>query len=58
MKNPIVERNKRLEEFFLKVEQLLTENFTVIGKLLVPKIHENDAENSDTENSNTEDSNV
>lgn len=38
--NPIVERNKRLEEFFQKVEEILTENFEVIGKLLVPKIKE------------------
>lgn len=37
MKNPIVERNNRLEEFFVRVEQILTENFEVIGKLLVPK---------------------
>jgi hypothetical protein len=38
--NPNVERNKRLEEFFQKVEDLLTENFEVIGKLLVLKIKE------------------
>lgn len=44
MNNPIVERNKRLEAFFQKVEELLTENFEVIGKLLVLK------------NKNTEDS--
>lgn len=42
--NPILERNKRLEEFFKKVEELLTENFEVIGKLLVPKIKENEEE--------------
>ena len=40
MNNPIVERNKKLEEFFVKVEQLLTENFEVINKMLVPKIKE------------------
>lgn len=36
MNNPIVERNNRLEEFFQRVEDILTENFEVIGKLLVP----------------------
>lgn len=34
--NPIVERNKKMEEFFARVEAILTENFEVIGKLLVP----------------------
>ena len=40
MENPIVERDKRLEKFFQKVEEVLTENFEVIGKLLVPKVKE------------------
>lgn len=38
--NPSFERNKKLEEFFARVEGILTENFEVIGKLLVPKVKE------------------
>lgn len=43
MNNPVMESHKRLDAWFVKVENLLTENFEVIGKLLVPKkIQEDD----------------
>lgn len=35
--NPNTERNKRLEDFFAKVEEKLAENFEVINQLLMPK---------------------
>lgn len=38
--NPGLERNQRLEDFFRRVEIILTENFEVIGKLLVPIVKE------------------
>ena len=43
-KNPGMERNRKLEDYFQRVEQILTENFEVIGKLLVPKIKEREEE--------------
>ncbi len=42
--NPVKERNIKLEDWFIKVEQVLTDNFEVVGKLLVPVIRDKDIE--------------
>lgn len=38
--NPIQLRNKKLEELFAKIERVLSENFEVISKMLVPVVRD------------------
>lgn len=42
--NIILERNKKLEALFEKIEQALTENFEVINNMLVLKIRKEEEE--------------
>lgn len=41
-----MERNKKLEELFVHIEQALQDNFEVISKLLVPKVRNEEVDSN------------